>query len=469
MKSKKETSLRKKLLKFLIVFSLAILGFLWFFQVIFLNTYYEWTKTKEIEKIANKIAKSYNQNKLDEVLDTLSYNEGVCIEIIDKNNNIYTTNSFNRGCFKALPNDNSYINYRTELINNNLNKKIYTLNNNHGSKMIIYVLKLNDDNYLIVNASLLPLNSTINILSRQLVYVTIITFILSFILAYFIAKKISTPIVKLNKQAKDMAKGNHDVVFDAKTDLIEINSLSDTLNQSNTELAKTDLLRRELLANVSHDLKTPLTMIKAYAEMVRDLTYNNKEKRDDNLNTIIDETNRLNLLVNDILELSKIQSKVENLNLEKFDINELIKTVIDRFRYLEETKKYIFKYKELKEAYVFADKRKIEQVIYNLIGNAINYIGNDKTIIVNLSKKDNKYLIEVIDHGKGIDKNEINNIWNKYYRIDKQHKRADIGTGLGLSIVKNIFELHNIEYGVHSKKDKGTTFYFIINKFDSIK
>ena len=328
----------------------------------------------------------------------------------------------------------------------------------------MYGIKLDDDYFVIVNASLQPLNSTINILASQLIYVTIIVFALSFIMAYFISKHISKPIVKLNNTAKKMAKGNHNIEFITNSEIQELNSLAQTLNSANHELEKTDELRRELMANVSHDLKTPLTMIKAYAEMVRDLTYDNKEKRESNLNTIIEETDRLNLLVNDMLELSKMQSNIIDLKYEIFDLNEVIKTVVDRFSYLEETKNYKFVYTGIKNALVKADKLKIEQVIYNLISNATNYVLEDKTIIINLKDNSDTYLVEVIDHGKGIDKKDLNLIWDKYYRVDKKHKRNTIGTGLGLSIVKNIFIMHNLEYGVDSKKNSGTTFYFKIKK-----
>jgi signal transduction histidine kinase len=327
-------------------------------------------------------------------------------------------------------------------------------------------MKLDDDYYAIINASLEPLNSTIKILAGQLIYVTIIVFVLSFLIAYFVSKYISKPIVNLTKTAKEMAKGNHDIEFKTTGEIKEIDSLADTLNTANKELEHTDLLRRELMANVSHDLKTPLTMIKAYAEMVRDLTFDNKEKRNSNLNTIIDETDRLNLLVNDMLELSKMQSNVIELNLEKFDLNETIETVVNRFSYLEELDKYKFEYKGIKKAYILADKKKIEQVIYNLISNATNYVGEDKKVIVKLQEFEDVYHVEVIDHGKGIDKEDLNLIWDKYYRVDKKHKRNTIGTGLGLSIVKNIFIMHNIDYGVFSKKGKGTTFYFNVKKED---
>lgn len=464
MKYKKESKLGKKILIYLIIFSVLILSFLWFFQVAFLNKYYEIVKTKEIEKIALKIKQNYNSDDIEDILDSLSYEEGVCIQIINNNDEVYSSNSFNRGCMGVEKGDITYFEYKQDLINNNLNKKIYKLENpRFGNKMIMYGLKLDNDNYVIVNASLQPLDSTINILASQLVYVTIIVLILSFIIAYFISRRISRPIVKLNDIALNMAKGEHDIKFNTDSDILELNSLANTLNQANSELSKTDELRRELMANVSHDLKTPLTMIKAYAEMVRDLTFNNKEKRDSNLNTIIDETDRLNLLVNDTLELSKMQSNVIELNIEVFDLANLINTVLDRFKYLE-SRGYIFEYSGPKKAMISADKRKMEQVIYNLVGNATNYVSNDKRIIVKITSTDDKYLVEIKDYGKGIDDNDLDLIWDKYYRVDKKHQRNTIGTGLGLSIVKNIFIMHNLEYGVKSKKNKGTTFYFKIKK-----
>ena len=278
--------------------------------------------------------------------------------------------------------------------------------------------------------------------------------LLSLIISYFISKKISKPIVKINKTAKEMSKGNYNIKFEIDDNIEELNELVKTLNETNEELSKTDSIRRELLANVSHDLKTPLTMIKAYSEMIRDLSYEDKEKTMNHLNTIIDETDRLNLLVNDILDLSKIQSNTEELHKEEFDLNKLIKSIINRFDYLKENNVCKINYKENKNIIINADKKKIEQVIYNLISNASNYVGKDKKIIINLIDLGNKYRVEVIDHGKGISENDLKLIWDKYYKIDKTHNRNNIGTGLGLSIVKNILELHNFNYGVDSIETK---------------
>lgn len=466
-KNFKVNTLRNKIWLYLIIFCIVILSFLWLFQVIFLNGYYELVKTKEISSIASKIANNYGNASFSEILDSITYEEGVCIELIYHNTEIYSSNSINRGCIGSQTNNLTYLKYKQKIIESGENRQIYKLvNPKLGNKTIMYGMKLDDDYYVIVNASLEPLDSTIKILASQLVYVTIIVFSLSFLIAYFVSKYISKPIINLTKTAREMAKGNHNIKFESNSEIEEIDSLAETLNKANKELEHTDLLRRELMANVSHDLKTPLTMIKAYAEMVRDLTHNNKDKRDSNLNTIIEETDRLNLLVNDMLELSKMQSNIIELQKERFDLDNTIKTVVNRFSYLEEIDKYKFEYTGISNAYILADKKRIEQVIYNLIGNATNYVGADKKVIIKLEEKENIYHVEVTDHGKGIEKDNLKLIWDKYYRIDKKHKRNTIGTGLGLSIVKNIFIMHNIDYGVFSKKNKGTTFYFDIKKED---
>ena len=227
-------------------------------------------------------------------------------------------------------------------------------------------------------------------------------------------------------------------------------------------MLKTDELRRDLMANVSHDLKTPLTMIKAYAEMIRDISYKDQDKMNEHLSIIVDETDRLTVLVNDILDLSRMQSNADSLSIEKFDLADDIKTIVNRYQIIKETEKYIINLDMPNSIMIKADKKKLNQVIYNLINNAINYTGDDKTVTVRVTKHKKYYLVEISDTGKGIKESEIPYIWNKYYKNDKNHQRNVVSTGLGLSIVKEILELHDYEYGVKSVLKKGTTFYFKI-------
>ena len=218
------------------------------------------------------------------------------------------------------------------------------------------------------------------------------------------------------------------------------------------------------MANVSHDLKTPLTMIRAYAEMVRDITYKDKEKMDKDLNIIIEETERLNILVNDILELSKMQADAESLNIEEFDLCEIINQIIKRYDILKTTEDYKFIIDLPPKAIVKADKQKIMQAIYNLINNAINYTGNNKKIYIRVIDQKKYFLIEIEDTGKGIKPEEIPYIWDKYYKKDKKHQRNVVSTGIGLSIVKEILTKHKFDFGVKSIPKKGSTFYFKIKK-----
>ena len=182
------------------------------------------------------------------------------------------------------------------------------------------------------------------------------------------------------------------------------------------------------------------------------------------MNTIIDEVDRLTLLVNDITTLSKMQSNIDVLEIESFNLIELITEILKRYEVYSELDdyKFIFNYNK-DDIIINADKKKIEQVIYNLINNAINYTGEDNSVTINIIDRENDILIEIIDTGKGINEKDIPYIWDRYYKNKKEHKRNLVGTGIGLSIVKNIFLLHGYEYGVNSD-DNGSIFYFIITK-----
>jgi len=295
--------------------------------------------------------------------------------------------------------------------------------------------------------------------------ISITIFILSFILAYFISNYIALPIKNISLKAKELAKGNFNIEFDKDSQILEIQELSDTLNYTRDELNKTEEFRRDLMANVSHDLKTPLTMIKAYAEMAKDLHVDKPAKREEDMDTIISEVDRLTLLVNDILDLSRMESLKEELVRDEFNLIETTRNILKKYNVLAELEDYNFKFiYEAEKVMVKADEKKISQVIYNLVNNAINYTGEDKTVTVKIRIINEVVRVEVIDSGKGIKEEDIPYIWDKYYKNKKKHKRNLVGTGLGLSIVKNILLNHGFNYGVISSKNKGSTFYFEIKK-----
>ncbi len=418
----------------------------------------------EMSHIADRIVSSYNSEDAVSVLDQISYERGVCVEIVTTDETSYSSNGIDRGCTLNEKNNIETVLYKRKFIRSGEKRAQYIYTNPvFHNKTILYGVKLESDAYAFIMASLEPLGATTSILASQLVYVTIGVLLLSFVIAYFISKNISKPIVQMSRSAKRMGNGILNVHFDTNSSIEEINELAVTLNKMNAELVKTDELRRDLMANVSHDLKTPLTMIKAYAEMIRDLDQQ-KEKRDTHLNVIIEEADRLNVLVNDILNLSKLQSNIEELNMEEFDLTECINTILKRYDILREKEGYQFIFKQTKPLMIQADRAKMEQVIYNLINNAINYTGKDNKVTIKVKESKDSIRVQIIDTGKGIKEEDLDVIWDRYYKSSKKHKRNAFGTGLGLSIVKNVLEHHHFNYGVTSKINKGTTFFFDVPK-----
>ena len=457
-----KNKLATKIFMYLAIFSLFILIFLFFFQVIFIDTFYEWTKTKTIKNLSKDILVTENDTSLYDKLDKVSYKENVCIELTNSNgDNLYSTYSSNCNLrSKAV---------KRNFINSNKKTKTYNLVNNFTKeKSIMAATKLSNNLYIFISTSLIPLDSTISIIEQQLVIVSIVVLLLSIVVAYFISKRLSNPIIRISKAAKLISKGKLKTSFDSGSDIKELVDLTDALNDMKEELSKTEELQKDLMANVSHDLKTPLTMIKAYAELILDININDKEKCKNNLNIIIEEVNRLNNLVNDIRALTKVENELDKLDISEFDLIKLIEKIVKQHNIyvIKDGYKIEFIHSNIDKLVIEADKKKIEQVIYNLLNNALNYTGEDKKVIIKVIEDDKDYTIMVIDSGKGIDKKEIDHIFDRYYRSKKNHKRYVYGTGLGLAIVKNILLLHNFEYGVKSTKNKGTTFYFKIKKDD---
>ena len=457
-----KNKLSTKIFIYLAIFSLFILLFLFFFQVIFINTFYEWTKTRTIKSLANDILITENDISLYDKLNRISYEENVCIELTNSNgDNLYSTYTNNCNLRSKT--------IKRNFINSNKKTKTYNLINNFTKeKSIMAATRLSNNLYIFISTSLIPLDSTINIIEQQLIVVSVVVLVLSIVVAYFISKRLSDPITKISKAAKLISKGKLKTKFETTSDIKELVDLTNALNDMKNELSKTEELQKDLMANVSHDLKTPLTMIKAYAELILDININDKEKCINNLNIIIEEVNRLNSLVNDILALTKVENELDKLDISEFDLIKLIERIVKQHNIyvIKDGYSIEFIHDNISKLLINADKKKIEQVIYNLLNNALNYTGDDKKVIIKVVENDKDYTVIVIDSGKGIDKSELDHIFDRYYRSKKNHKRYIYGTGLGLSIVKNIFLLHNYEYGVKSTKNKGTTFYFKIKKDD---
>ena len=449
-------------------------------QVIFLQTYYSSMKKSETIQIGNEVENAF-KNSLDykDQIDNLAYRNSASIYLLTLQGDIYYSNTTGLISSNAVSGNDLYkVNFAqmpgrnvsvditdisTNILNSPNKKVSYTLSIDRlKTKIYVYGKHMLETEYCyVIIMSIDPIDATSSVIRNQLMYITVISLFLSTIVSLFLSRRITKPIEKINETAKSLEKGNFDVTFE-KTEYLELNELVDTLNATTIALEKTDKIKRELISNVSHDLKTPLTMIKAYSEMIRDLSGDNKEKREQHIKVIIDEANRLTRLVNDMMDLSGIESGSIVLNKEKFDISEVIKDIVNTIKNTTEHKIDLI---VPNDVYVYADKTKIEQVLYNLLTNAIKHSGDKSKIIqIKVSAVQKRIKTEVIDDGIGISEEELKHIWDRYYRVSKSFTRNVEGSGLGLSIVKNILVKHSSNFGVKSDVGKGTNFWFDLER-----
>lgn len=451
---------------------MAILAFTYVFLIALFPSFYSWMKTYEIEETFVKIRANWTSESVFEIINQQAAEKKMYIEInFPKTNYSYSANKLGGSLSLAVLAKGGFI----KSINESKNGKIYKnfrddQENNSVLMMGSYIGndRYNPEAYVFICNYLEPIGTTVSIFVRQFFIVGIIMMVLTVFMSAFFSMKISEPIIRINNSAKALPQGKFDAKIE-KNDFDEIKQLSSTLTTASKEIAKSDDLRRELMANISHDLRTPLTMIKAYAEMIRDLSGDNPEKRERHLKVIIDETDRLSSLVTDILDLSKLQAGVSELHREAFNFSQRLSSVISRFDIIKENQGICIDLEAEDDIVLFADKTKIEQVVYNLINNAVIYAGDDNKVIVRLYRTgERKVRFEVEDHGEGISPENLPYIWDRYYKVSERaatHKRAKMGSGIGLSIVKSVLEQHGFAFGAESNLGQGSKFWFEASEY----
>lgn len=305
--------------------------------------------------------------------------------------------------------------------------------------------------------SLVDVEEASRILLKQLWIITAALIAFSIILAVILAQKFSRPILQVTHAAHEMANGKLDISIPVRSQ-DEIGQLTTALNGLGSELRKTENLRRELIANVSHELRSPLSVIQGFAETVRDVTWPSEEKRTSQLTMIADEASRLNKIVNDILDYSRLQAGVDQISVTDFSVCSVLKEMADRFE-LEAGKRNLSINLNCPDVTIRFDQNKFIQILNNLVGNALNHAESGSTVHINVERNINKATVSVKNSGETIPSQQIRYIWDRYYRVEQISGNKPLGTGLGLSIVKSILKRHNVQYGVISE-NRETVFWF---------
>ncbi|MGN1347036.1 MAG: ATP-binding protein [Eubacteriales bacterium] len=495
-----------KLWFWFLLFAAFIFVALWLLQIVFLQNFYDGMAIRSIERAAEKIAdqiESGSWNDLTDCMTELASDESLLIFLTDRNGSILfsadehhsvyenekrmqsptagednpyrttdDTMNWQLGAFRNLP--TAYDAFLQKLLNSETDSIGYRTENGDA---YIYGLRFPSvealgeaEAVLYLSMPLGGVGAATGILRLQLIWVTFASLVLGFILAYFISRQFAKPIASISAQAGRMVDGSltEDDSDYKKGFCLELDELSDTLAETASSLKRLENARRELLANVSHDLRTPLTMIKGYAEMIREISWSDEVRREKDLDIIIREADRLTGLVNDILEYSALSSAEETKSHPKdsgyFNLSTAMCAVTEQFAPLCEQKGWSIETPIPPDQWVYGEEESIKRVLYNLIDNALSHSGDCTKIRVTLWRQENEGLVraEIRDYGKGIPKEELPSIWERYF-TEKKRSRNGTGSGLGLAITREILRSQNASFGVESEPGQGSTFWFALS------
>ncbi|MGL4453418.1 MAG: histidine kinase dimerization/phospho-acceptor domain-containing protein [Sarcina sp.] len=490
-----QNSISKKLI--LIIFTLIaslVIGFM-IFQSFFFQMYYTDKKSEDLQNSVLKFRTMYqykamtNPAELNSAMALFDVEntakiaiystDGKLRYIVGENSNPSLEETLN-SIFNKLYYDKRYTNQLLES-----NKIITTLvsgdsSDKHIVSMAPFSLYHQNDSVLIAISPLRPIQEASVIMNDFYKAIFFALILICLLLAYIFSNLISKPLLQLNKTAKKMSSMDFSEKCEIKRN-DEIGSLANTLNFLSSNLSsaledlklknkslekeiererETEKFRKDFIAGVSHELKTPIGIISGYAEGLKDGIVDD-ESKDVYLDVIIDEANKMNKLVLDMLNLTKLESGKTELVLSEFSLKELVETVISKHKNNMEEKNFILNVKIPTDdnLYAVGDSFKIEQVLTNFITNAIKYSPANETINIELKRIDNKIFFYIENTGVYLDKSIHEKIWTQFYRADNSRNRENGSTGLGLSITKNILELHKSLFGLENTKN-GVLFYF---------
>ncbi|MCR4605224.1 MAG: cell wall metabolism sensor histidine kinase WalK [Eubacterium sp.] len=368
-----------------------------------------------------------------------------------------------------------------ELLKKTENHEVYNVYDDRiKSNYIELTGQLPDDYWIYMRANLTGVTENAAVSNRFLIYVGIVVLLISIGVTFFIARSYTRPILKLAGWAKEMRSLNFSTRYEVnRTDEIGVlgrsmNDLSDELENTISELktannrltldierkTEQEQMRQEFLANVSHELKTPIALIRGYAEGLQENINDDQESRDFYCEVIIDEADKMNQMVKKLLSLNQLEFGENQVQIEHFDIRAVIEGAAKASEIVLNDKNVELRMGLPEEpVMVWADEYMIEEVVTNYLSNAINHVENDGIIEIKSVTNDEKTRISVFNTGNPIPEEDIDKIWNKFYKVDKARTREYGGNGIGLSIVKAVMDAHNQRFGVNNY-DNGVEFWF---------
>ena len=309
------------------------------------------------------------------------------------------------------------------------------------------------------------MQTTIDAIKKQFLYIFITAIILASAISYFLSQSFSRPLKLINNAALEISEGNYNAKIDLRSSR-EIKELGNTINNLAKQLTRVEQIRREFIANVSHEIRTPLSYLQGYSEVLQDGLVESEEERKKYLGIIMDETARLKAMVDEILQLSQIEAGYIQIQSVPFSMDAMIRSIVDKISpYASKRNIYIKFINEPGDALTcFADENRIKQVLINLINNAIKHSFDGGELLISAYRQGKNIYVCIRDSGEGISEVDLPFIWDRFYIVDK--KRSENSTGLGLAIVKNIINAHGCDINVKSVIGEGAEFCFYLPGYE---
>ena len=493
MIKEKLKSVRVKLFLVLCVVTILLVICLIAINSLVLENFYIYNKTNTIKEVYNKINKYYKDPDLAINLETelkkIAFRNNFDILIqSDTDLILFSTNKdFLSSIEVAKEKYKTYLEERKNLLYSDAKMTIRKIDDTSNSLNYILLYGKLDNGYsLYIRIPIAPIEESVRISNNTLIVIGIATVIISAFVASLISRKFTDPIVQLNDITKEMARLDFSQKYritDTEDEINElgnnINTMSDKLEstikqlrETNSELekdieekSKIDEMRKQFISDVSHELKTPIALIQGYAEGLIENVNNDDESRKFYAEVILDESNKMDVLVKQLLELMKLEYGKRKFNDEEFEVVELINEVIRKCNVMLEENQIQVVFDEKKPIYAYADDFYVEQVVTNYFTNAIKHakeVNGKKQIKITIQNVKNKIRVSVFNTGDKIPEEDLTRVWGRFYKIDDSRNRENSGSGIGLSIVKAIQNNYQNEHGVQNLSN-GVEFYFDIS------